>query len=64
MDNPPSGIKPEPSLAPADRASDSGALLNVPPIPASNSLIGERHEHSRVDGTSNWKALGKIMGGL
>jgi len=34
--------------------------LNVPPIPASNFVLGERRASSRDDGTPSWEALEEI----
>jgi cystathionine gamma-synthase len=60
----PSGIKPESWLVTAGRASEPGAPLNVPPIPASNFIIGSGRDYSRDDGTPTWEALEEIVGGL
>jgi hypothetical protein len=38
--------------------------LNVPPIPASNFVLGERRAYSRDDGTPGWEALEQIVGDL
>jgi cystathionine gamma-synthase len=38
--------------------------LNVPPILASNFIIGDGREYSRDDGTPTWEALETIVGGL
>lgn len=64
-------MKPHaPDMAPASwlvsagRSSEPGAPLNVPPIPASNFLIGKGREYSRDDGTPTWEALEEIVGGL
>lgn len=59
-----SGIKPESWLVSAGRASEPGAPLNVPLIPASNFIIGSGREYSRDDGTPTWEALEEIVGGL
>jgi len=64
MDKHPSGIKPESWLVSAGRASEPGAPLNVPPIPASNFIIGGGREYSRDDGTPTWEALEEVVGGL
>jgi cystathionine gamma-synthase len=64
MDRHPSGIKPESWLVSAGRASEPGAPLNVPPIPASNFIIGRGREYSRDDGTPTWEALEEVVGGL
>src|SRR5690242_21886495 len=57
-------IKPESWLVTAGRATEPGAPLNVPPIPASNFLIGAGRDYSRDDGTPTWEALEEIVGGL
>lgn len=64
MEKHPSGIKPESWLVSAGRASEPGAPLNVPPIPASNFIIGSGREYSRGDGTPTWEALEEVVGGL
>lgn len=64
MDHEPSRIKPESWLVSAGRASEPGAALNVPPIPASNFIIGRQREYSRDDGTPTWEALEEVVGGL
>jgi cystathionine gamma-synthase len=64
MEKHPSGIKPESWLVSAGRASEPGAPLNVPLIPASNFIIGSGREYSRDDGTPTWEALEIVVGGL
>lgn len=64
MEKHPSGIKLESWLVSAGRASEPGASLNVPPIPASNFIIGGGREYSRDDGTPTWEALEAVVGGL
>jgi len=64
MDRHASRLKPESWLVSAGRASEPGAPLNVPPIPASNFIIGSGREYSRDDGTPIWEALEDIVGGL
>lgn len=64
MEKYPSGIKPESWLVSAGRASEPGAPLNVPLVPASNFIIGKGREYSRDDGTPTWEALEEIVGGL
>ena len=59
-----SGIKPESWLVSAGRASQPGAPLNVPLIPASNFIIGRGREYARDDGTPTWEALEEVVGGL
>jgi cystathionine gamma-synthase len=51
-------------LVTAGRDRRPGSPLNVPPIPASNFVLGERRSYSRDDGTPGWEALEKIIGGL
>jgi cystathionine gamma-synthase len=64
MDKLPSEIKPESWLVSAGRASEPGAPLNVPLVPASNFIIGSGREYARDDGTPTWEALEAIVGGL
>jgi cystathionine gamma-synthase len=64
MDKHPSGIKPESWLVSAGRASEPGAPLNVPLVPASNFIIGAGRAYSRDDGTPTWEALEEVVGGL
>lgn len=64
MEQHPSGIKLESWLVSAGRASEPGAPLNVPLIPASNFIIGHGREYARDDGTPTWEALEEIVGGL
>ena len=64
MEKRPSGIKPESWLISAGRASEPGAPLNVPLIPASNFIIGRGREYARDDGTPTWEALEEVVGGL
>lgn len=51
-------------LVSAGRDSVPGAPLNVPPVPASNFILGGRREYSRDDGTPIWEALEEVVGGL
>src|SRR5436190_23953804 len=51
-------------LVSAGRDRRPGAPLNVPPIPASNFVLGDRRAYSRDDGTPTWEALEEIVGGL
>ncbi len=64
MEKHPSGIKPESWLVSAGRASAPGAPLSVPPIPASNFILGSGREYSRDDGAPAWEALEEVVGGL
>ncbi len=59
-----SGLKPESWLVAAGRFSESGQPLNVPPIPASNFILGHERGYARSDGTPTWEALEEIIGGL
>jgi cystathionine gamma-synthase len=51
-------------LVSAGRDRRPGSPLNVPPVPASNFVLGERRAYSRDDGTPSWEALEEIVGGL
>lgn len=64
MDNPGSKLTLESWLVSAGRYSESGAPLNVPPIPASNFIIGAGRDYARNEGTPTWEALEEIVGGL
>ena len=64
MENRTTAIKPESWLVSAGRASEPGAPLNVPLIPASNFIIGKGREYARDDGTPTWEALEEVVGGL
>jgi cystathionine gamma-synthase len=48
----------------AGRDRRPGSPLNIPPMPASNFILGERREYSRNEGTPGWEALEEIVGGL
>lgn len=58
------GLRPESWLVAAGRASEPGAPLNVPPVPASNFILGGDREYARDHGTPTWEALEQIVGGL
>src|SRR3954463_12963672 len=64
MDKHTPAIKPESWLVSAGRASEPGAALNVPLVPASNFIIGAGREYARDDGTPTWEALEELVGGL
>src|SRR5215211_1942788 len=51
-------------LVSAGRDRRPGSPLNVPPVPASNFVLGDRRAYSRDDGTPGWEALEEIVGGL
>jgi cystathionine gamma-synthase len=51
-------------LVSAGRDRRPGSPLNVPPIPASNFVLGGRRAYSRDEGTPGWDALEEIVGGL
>ena len=57
-------IKLESWLVSAGRASEPGAPLNVPLVPASNYILGTERGYSRDDGTPTWEALEEVVGGL
>jgi cystathionine gamma-synthase len=48
----------------AGRDRRPGAPLNVPPIPASNFVLGGARAYARDDATPGWEALEEIVGGL
>jgi cystathionine gamma-synthase len=48
----------------AGRDRRPGSPLNVPPMPASNFVLGGQRAYSRDDGTPGWEALEEIVGGL
>lgn len=64
MNQHPTDLKLESWLVTAGRASEPGAPLNVPLVPASNFIIGRGREYSRDDGTPTWEALEEVVGGL
>lgn len=64
MDKHLSNIKPQSWLVSAGRPSEPGLPLNVPPVPASNFVIGNEPGYARNDGTTTWEALEDIVGGL
>src|SRR5215204_4881833 len=57
-------MKPESWLVSAGRDSEPGSPLNVPPVPASNYILGGDREYARDDGTPTWEALETVVGGL
>lgn len=64
MDNLPPDLKPASWLVTAGRVAGAGVPLNVPPVPASNFLMGSGRSYSRDDGTPGWDALEDVVGGL
>jgi cystathionine gamma-synthase len=64
MSKHPLHLKPESWLVAAGRTIASGEPLNVPPIPASNFIIGQERSYARSDATPTWEALEEIVGGL
>jgi cystathionine gamma-synthase len=57
-------LRPESWLVSAGRDRSPGAPLNVPPILASNFVLGDASSYTRDDGTRTWEALEAILGGL
>jgi cystathionine gamma-synthase len=51
-------------LVSAGRPKETGSALNVPPVLASNYLLGGKHEYSRDDGTPTWEALESVVAAL
>lgn len=51
-------------LVSAGRDRRPGSPLNVPPVPASNFVLGGPRAYARDDGTPTWEALEEIVGGL
>jgi len=51
-------------LVAAGRDRRPGSPLNVPPVPASNFVLGDRRVYARDEGTPGWEALEEIVGGL
>ena len=51
-------------LVSAGRDRRASSPLNVPPIPASNFVLGEHRAYSRDDVTPGWESLEAIVGGL
>lgn len=51
-------------LVSAGRDRRPGAPLNVPLVPASNFVLGDRRAYARDDGTPTWEALEQIVGAL
>jgi len=48
----------------AGRDRRPGSPLNVPPVPASNFVLGDQRAYARDDGTPGWEALEELVGGL
>lgn len=51
-------------LVSAGRDGEVGKPLNIPPILASNYILGDHLAYSRNEGTPGWLALEEIVGGL
>ena len=49
-------------LVAAGRDRRPGAPLNVPPVPASNFVLGSERAYSRDDATPTWEALEEVVG--
>ena len=52
----------ESTLVSAGRERQPGAPLHVPPFPASNFVLGDRHAYARDDGTPGREALEELVG--
>jgi cystathionine gamma-synthase len=57
-------LHPDSWLVAAGRPKTIGDPLNVPLVPASTFLLGDRFEYARDDGTPTWEALEDLVGGL
>ncbi|HQR30953.1 MAG TPA: PLP-dependent transferase [Anaeromyxobacteraceae bacterium] len=53
---------PSSLLVAAGRDRRPAAPLNVPPVPASNFVLGGGRAYSRDDGTPTWEALEEVIG--
>ncbi|WP_436515451.1 trans-sulfuration enzyme family protein [Ekhidna sp. To15] len=51
-------------LVSAGRENEVGKSLNIPPILASNYILGDEFAYARNEGTQAWSALEEIIGGL
>ena len=49
-------------LVAAGRAGGPGSPLNIPPVLASNFVLGTERAYARNDGTPTWEALEEIIG--
>ena len=58
------GTSAESWVVSAGRDRRPGSPLNVPPVLASNFVLGDSRAYSRDDGTPGWDALEEIVGGL
>ncbi len=45
-------------------AATPGSPLNVPPVLASNYVLGGDRAYTRDDGTPTWEAFEEVLGGL
>jgi cystathionine gamma-synthase len=57
-----SGLTAESLLVTAGRDRGAGAPLNVPPVPASNFVLGGARAYARDDGSPTWEALEELVG--
>lgn len=57
-------VSVESSLVSGGQDRTPGAPLNVPLVPASNFILGDRQAYARDDGTPTWEALEEIVGGM
>src|SRR4051794_660178 len=59
------GVEPETWAVMGGRAAASaGTPLNIPPVLASNFVLGSGRAYSRDDATPTWEALEELLGGL
>lgn len=57
-------LQPASWLVSAGRTREPGDALNIPPVLASNYLLGGDKAYARNDGSPTWLALEQIVGGL
>lgn len=64
MSNPKRELKIGSHLVSAGREKKKGGPLNIPPVLASNYILGGEYGYSRDEGTPGWSALEEIVGGI
>ena len=64
MTNPKRELKIASHIVSAGREKKKGGPLNIPPVLASNYILGGEYGYSRDEGTPGWSALEEIVGGI